>query len=102
MHSKNIAHRDIKPENILIYNYSTTNIDETSIKVSDFGTCNYLKNKKSFSVKVGSPYYIAPEVLENNYDEKCDVWSCGVIMYILLCGYPPFKGKNHKEIFDKI
>ena len=41
-------------------------------------------------------------MLQRRYDEKCDIWSCGVIMYILLCGYPPFKGKNHKEIFDKI
>jgi calcium-dependent protein kinase len=41
-------------------------------------------------------------VLKRHYDEKCDVWSCGVIMYILLVGYPPFKGKNHKEIFSKI
>lgn len=52
--------------------------------------------------KYGTPYYIAPEVLNRMYDEKCDVWSCGVIMYILLCGQPPFKGKNHKEIFEKI
>jgi len=52
--------------------------------------------------KLGTPFYIAPEVLNENYDEKCDIWSCGVILYILLCGYPPFWGKNEQEIISKI
>lgn len=48
------------------------------------------------------PYYIAPEVLQKNYDEKCDIWSCGVILYILLAGYPPFNGRTEQDIFNKI
>ena len=50
----------------------------------------------------GTPYYIAPEVIKRKYDEKCDIWSCGIIMYTMLCGYPPFTGTNRQEIFDKI
>ena len=52
--------------------------------------------------KLGTPYYMAPEVLKYRYDNKCDIWSCGVIMYILLCGYPPFNGKNDKAIMNRI
>lgn len=52
--------------------------------------------------KHGTPYYIAPEVIRQNYNEKCDVWSCGVIMYIMLCGYPPFNGKTEREIMKKV
>jgi len=52
--------------------------------------------------RYGTPYYIAPEVLKNEYDEKCDLWSIGVILYILLCGYPPFNGSNDEAIIKKV
>ena len=52
--------------------------------------------------KLGSPFYVAPEVLKKNYNEKCDIWSCGVILFILLCGYPPFGGKSNTIILQNV
>lgn len=52
--------------------------------------------------KLGTPYYIAPEVLKKKYGSKCDIWSCGVIAYIVLCGVPPFNGDSEKEIIQKV
>ena len=89
-----IAHRDIKPENILIN-------DAGDLKVIDFGLSKQVRSKKMHTI-VGTPYYIAPEVLNGKYGLKCDVWSLGVIMYILLSGYLPFGGAGAAEVFEKV
>ena len=100
-HENGVIHRDLKPENILIESSEEKDKEFFHIKVIDFGTCEILKKKK-LTEQIGTSFYIAPEVLKNGYNEKCDLWSCGVILYILLCGSPPFYGKNEKEIFKKI
>lgn len=99
IHSKNIVHRDLKPENILL---ETSKKGDLSIKIIDFGTSNYYEKNKKLSLKVGTPYYIAPEVLKKDYNNKCDIWSCGVIMYVLLAGSPPFDGPDDIAIMEKV
>jgi calcium-dependent protein kinase len=100
-HSNNIIHRDLKPENILIESFEERKKEFFTIRVIDFGTSEHKKNKM-LEEKIGSCYYIAPEVLNNKYNEKCDLWSCGVILYILLCGYAPFNAKTDDQILEKI
>jgi calcium-dependent protein kinase len=97
-HSRGITHRDLKPENILFEN----NSPDAEIKIIDFGLSRkYAKDEKMHSV-LGTPFYVAPEVLKGNYNEKCDVWSIGAMTYLLLCGQYPFNGNSDKEIFDNI
>ncbi|MBX3009837.1 MAG: EF-hand domain-containing protein, partial [Melioribacteraceae bacterium] len=74
------------------------------IKIIDFGTAQIYErgSKKKMEERYGTPYYIAPDVLNKNYDEKCDIWSLGVILYILLVGYPPFNGSDDKKIIDAV
>ncbi len=100
LHKNSITHRDLKPENILIDD--TSKMDYLSLKIIDFGTSNFFTKNKNLKLKVGSPYYIAPEVLEGSYSEKCDIWSCGCILYVLIIGYPPFTADTTKELFSKI
>lgn len=121
-HKNGICHRDLKPENFLF----STKDDKSPLKIIDFGLSKIFKNeeemmdqkqsnqnvlgiqefkgrrKVNMATKAGTPYYIAPEVLTGNYDEKCDVWSAGVMLYILLCGYPPFYGHTDPQILDSV
>lgn len=90
MHKNKIVHRDIKPENILI-----DSKEDMSIKLTDFGFAEIRKENEKMSLRLGSPIYMAPEVtLGDEYDEKVDVWSAGVVTYILLSGKPPFVGED--------
>ena len=100
-HENGIIHRDLKPENILIESNNEKDSDFFKIKVIDFGTCELFQSKM-LNEQIGTSFYIAPEVLKNSYNEKCDLWSCGVILYILLSGSPPFYGIDEDEIFRKI
>lgn len=75
---------------------------DACIKIIDFGTAQTFDPQQKMKQKSGTPYYIAPEVLKKNYDHMCDVWSAGVICYILLCGYPPFNGRNDNEIMKNV
>jgi calcium-dependent protein kinase len=98
--SQNITHRDLKPENILIEKRGVK--DMHKIKIIDFGTATIFEKNKNENKIIGSAYYIAPEVLLGNYNEKCDIWSCGVILYILLSTIPPFYGNNDTEITARV
>ena len=110
LHAKGICHRDIKPENIMF-------VDDLSdeIKLIDFGLSkrfNYIEeihqtsqeeeSKTFLNSLVGTPYYVAPEVLDAAYDERCDLWGVGVILYVMMCGYPPFNGKSTREVIQKV
>lgn len=121
-HKHGICHRDLKPENFLF----SSKEDENNLKLIDFGLSKVYKSedelmdqrkstntlsgmtefkgrrKVNMTTKAGTPYYIAPEVLTGNYDEKCDVWSAGVILYILVCGYPPFYGHTDPQILESV
>jgi calcium-dependent protein kinase len=97
LHERKIVHRDLKPENIMLEERH----DLMNIKIIDFGAATVQTDKPLFGI-VGTMFYIAPEVLYGVYDSLCDLWSCGVILYILLAGYPPFDGKSDTEITEKI
>lgn len=102
LHEKLITHRDIKPENIMV---SVSDDGKTlhSCKLIDFGLAVTVSSRDAvMRGRIGTPFYIPPEVLNNRYTMLCDEWSCGVVMYILLSGYPPFYGNSEQAIFYKI
>lgn len=99
LHAKGIVHRDLKPENLLL----SAEDDISSIKLIDFGLSKVCQDPAAMMhTRAGTPYYIAPEVLLGNYGMECDIWSLGVILYILVAGYPPFYGNTDTEILRKV
>ncbi|CAN1305036.1 Calcium-dependent protein kinase 4 [Linum perenne] len=97
-HSLGVMHRDLKPENFLLVNKD----DDFSLKAIDFGLSVFFKPGQIFTDVVGSPYYVAPEVLLKHYGPAADVWTAGVILYILLSGVPPFWAETQQGIFDAV
>ncbi|KAH7291458.1 hypothetical protein KP509_29G017700 [Ceratopteris richardii] len=97
-HSLGVMHRDLKPENFL---FLDTN-EDSALKTIDFGLSVFFKPGETFREVVGSPYYVAPEVLSKQYGPAADVWSAGVILYVLLSGVPPFWAETEKQIFEQV
>ena len=104
LHSKDIIHGDLKLENILIDSspYKGLDSDYFDVKLIDFGCSRFFKSNQTGVI--GTSMYYSPEIINNQYDEMSDLWACGVIMYLLLCGEPPFKGEEISEevLFENI
>ena len=99
LHERKLMHRDLKLENILIDDSKYSN--NIYIKIIDFGTAKFYSKNKENEI-IGTPFYIAPEVLKGNYTEKCDSWSIGVILYTILSGKLPFGGTSKLEVYSNI
>ncbi|KAI9198798.1 hypothetical protein LWI28_022335 [Acer negundo] len=97
-HFMGVMHRDLKPENFLL----SSKDENAMLKATDFGLSVFIEEGKVYRDIVGSAYYVAPEVLRRSYGKEIDVWSAGVILYILLSGVPPFWAENEKGIFDAV
>jgi calcium-dependent protein kinase len=97
-HQLSVMHRDLKPENFVLKDRSS----DSPICAIDFGLSTFYRENQVFTDLVGSPYYVAPEVLRRRYGNASDIWSCGIILYILLSGVPPFWAQTEQGIFDAI
>jgi len=98
LHGAGIVHRDLKAENFLL-KYTKP---DSEIKLIDFGAACRWKPGQILKESIGTPQYVAPEVLKYSYDNKCDIWSCGVLLYILLCGFQPFYGEDDTQVLDMV
>lgn len=98
LHKHGVCHRDLKLENFV----AVTNESIIDIKLIDFGLSKKFFKNKTMETVVGTPYYVAPEVLSGNYGEKCDLWSCGVILYSILSGKMPFNGWDNEDLLKQI
>jgi calcium-dependent protein kinase len=96
MHSKDIVHRDVKTENMLLA--SSCPISKNTLKLADYGVSCKCDPDKELKLRVGTPEYMSPQVVDGRYNWKADIWSCGVAMYVLLCGYVPFTGQGDSAI----
>mmetsp|Transcript_44368 Transcript_44368/g.100078 ORF Transcript_44368/g.100078 Transcript_44368/m.100078 type:complete len:460 (+) Transcript_44368:120-1499(+) len=100
LHDMQMVHRDIKPENLIFVKKKP--VDRTPMKLIDFGLAQKVEPGVTLTSQKGSQYYIAPEVLKRSYGLECDLWSCGVVMFILLSGYPPFYGPDEESTYVEI
>jgi calcium-dependent protein kinase len=100
MHEGHVCHRDLKPENFIFQTKDP--IEKSLLKIIDFGLSCTFQADQVLTTKAGTPYYVAPQVLAGKYDHISDMWSIGVIMYVLLCGYPPFYGETDADVLAKV
>lgn len=96
LHCQGIVHRDIKPENMIFEEKTKL------IKIIDFGISTRVEIGQVLTERVGSPCYISPDVLSRNYNEKCDMWSLGVVLFMMIYRIPPFKGDNPTKMMASI
>jgi calcium-dependent protein kinase len=101
LHQCSLAHRDLKPENLLFANDAP--VHGNTVKIIDFGLARTCTEGQVLETKVGTPIYVAPEVLAGRgYDKQCDIWSIGITAHVLLCGYPPFRGRSDESVLRKV
>jgi calcium-dependent protein kinase len=108
LHAHGICHRDLKPENILIVSNTKDSVDRVDVKIIDFGLSKIVSNcqgdwrRRKMNTKIGTPYYVSPEILAGEYTIQCDMWALGIITFFMLYKYPPFNAKSEAQLFKKI